>query len=612
MNFASGGLLLASTAWTSSDFWLQVLVWFCLGSTAAGAVASTRTAWVRSRPLGKFVAYAVVAHVGLLALAYATHLNYHPGGYGNGYGVVSIHLRGDGDEVEDADDLAMANLVRESQIDAPPMLEAEDDAPPTTPTMVAPDLLQAAAPLAGAVTMERPVPPLMEKPANREQSSVPPAPIDPLATAELQGDQTNSGNSDESSSEKNIAATESGEPSATAEATPEADVNAPTESRVVSDRQIATQQPIPVVYRNRVSADRSLFALQFGGGADTEAAVKSALDWLAANQSEDGRWDADSFGAGQEIRINGHDRGGAGAHADTGISGLALLAFLGAGHSHLQGDYKETVQHGLEFLLRSQSAEGSFAGQAEFFASMYCHGMGLLALCEAYALTGDPRIKPYVERGVAYTIAAQHPESGGWRYQKGDLGDMSQFGWQVLALESAKSGGLNIPDKTLTGMRRFLESVSSGRQQGLASYRPGERPSPTMTAEAIVCRVFMDQYRPAHGSEAAEFLRGNLPRASHESLYYWYYGTLAMFQVQGRDWEVWNEALKKQLLTRQRRGGKLGGSWDPDAQWGQYGGRVFSTALGALCLEVYYRYLPIYQVADRRRDGLQETTTKTR
>ena len=134
MNFASDGLLLAGTAWTSSEFWLQVLVWLCLGSTAAGALASTRTAWVRSRPLGKFVAYAVVAHVGLLALAYATHLNYHPGGYGNGYGVVSIHLRGDGDEVEDADDLATANLVRESQIEPPPMLEAEDNTPPTTPT----------------------------------------------------------------------------------------------------------------------------------------------------------------------------------------------------------------------------------------------------------------------------------------------------------------------------------------------------------------------------------------------------------------------------------------------------------------------------------------------
>jgi hypothetical protein len=36
------------------------------------------------------------------------------------------------------------------------------------------------------------------------------------------------------------------------------------------------------------------------------------------------------------------------------------------------------------------------------------------------------------------------------------------------------------------------------------------------------------------------------------------------------------------------------GSWDPDPLWGGYGGRVYSTAVGALCLEVYYRYLPTH------------------
>ena len=67
-----------------------------------------------------------------------------------------------------------------------------------------------------------------------------------------------------------------------------------------------------------------------------------------------------------------------------------------------------------------------------------------------------------------------------------------------------------------------------------------------------------------------------------------------MFQRQGDDWQAWNAALQRQLLHSQRFDGERRGSWDPDPLWGGYGGRVYSTAMAALCLEVYYRYLPLY------------------
>jgi len=47
------------------------------------------------------------------------------------------------------------------------------------------------------------------------------------------------------------------------------------------------------------------------------------------------------------------------------------------------------------------------------------------------------------------------------------------------------------------------------------------------------------------------------------------------------------------LIKTQRDGPvqQLGGSWDPTKDsTGKYGGRVLTTALAALCLEVYYRY----------------------
>ncbi len=86
---------------------------------------------------------------------------------------------------------------------------------------------------------------------------------------------------------------------------------------------------------------------------------------------------------------------------------------------------------------------------------------------------------------------AQHPVTGGWRYQPGDDGDTSQLGWQLMSLHSAQLAGLPIPTATRAGMIRFLNSVTTGPQRGLASYRPRTSPSRTMTAEALVCRMFL-------------------------------------------------------------------------------------------------------------------------
>ena len=359
-------------------------------------------------------------------------------------------------------------------------------------------------------------------------------------------------------------------------------------------RRAGDGQAMPAPLQARVTSDRIKIAQQRGGTLQTEAAVAAALEWLAGNQSADGRWDADAHGAGRENKVLGHDRGGAGKNADTGITGLALLAFLGSGETHLEGEHRTTVQAALEFLLASQAENGSLAGSSEFFAAMYCHGIATLALSEAYAMTGDVRLKSGVERAIRYTITSQHI-GGGWRYQPHDSGDMSQFGWQVMALKSAEMGGFEIPDETRARMIRFLRSASSGQSKGLASYRPGDRISRTMTAEALVCRIFLSaENSPAAVDEATVYIQEELPRRGAVNLYYWYYGTLAMFQRQDRKWEQWNAALQQELLPLQRLDADQAGSWDPDAVWGGYGGRVYSTAMATLCLEVYYRYLPLY------------------
>lgn len=363
-----------------------------------------------------------------------------------------------------------------------------------------------------------------------------------------------------------------------------------------SPRRLGDGKTLPEPYRLRGIETRLAAAQEFGGSKETEQAVEAALKWLARNQRLDGRWSAAAHGGGREERVLGHDRNSAGAKADTGVTGLALLAFLGAGHTHLEGDYRDNVRRALEYLAGAQKIDGNLAGDASFFAHTYCHGMATLAFSEAYAMTGDPRLKAYAERAIGYSLSLQDETTGGWRYRRGEKGDMSQFGWQVMALRSAELAGIEVPTEAKEGMHRFLLSCSSGEHGGLGSYRERERPSIPMTAEALTCRYFLRQKMTGHQKkEAAAFINRQRPGIGKANYYYWYYGTLALYMQQGPEWEAWNSALQADLLSSQLSSGSNAGSWNPDSEWGGYGGRVFTTSMAALCLEVYYRYLPVYR-----------------
>lgn len=365
-------------------------------------------------------------------------------------------------------------------------------------------------------------------------------------------------------------------------------------------RQRKARHDLPPVYEQRFAADRLTIAQQRGGSPATEAAVEAALRWLAANQEADGRWSAGRHGAGREQQVLGHDRQGAGVKADTAMTGLTVLAFLGAGYTHEDGPYANTVNRGLEYLMSVQGRDGNLAGRSTLFARMYCHGMATLAMCEAYAMTRDPRLEPAVRQAIGYTISAQDPNTGGWRYQPGDSGDMSQHGWQVMALKSAELAGIPMAPTTRTRAVRFIDLVTTGTHRGLARYRQGQAPTRPMTAEALFCRQLLGaEQGPAATREGADFLLEELPGEGQDNFYYWYYATLTLYQSQGPAWETWNDALKVRLLSTQRRSDDLAGSWDPTTVWGGYGGRVYSTAMATLSLEVYYRYLPLYSLAAR-------------
>ncbi|MDX1970275.1 MAG: hypothetical protein SFV23_24100 [Planctomycetaceae bacterium] len=370
----------------------------------------------------------------------------------------------------------------------------------------------------------------------------------------------------------------------------------PTTTAVGSRAQAAT------TYRLRRLERRREIALRNGGTAESEAAVENALAYLSRMQEPEGFWDADRHGGGvKEVRQIDPGKPPGGTQTDTGVTGLAILAYLGAGYTHDEGEYEQTVKRAIDWLVAQQRSDGYLGGNAAYYDQMYCHGIAVYALAEAYGMQQDPTqfpaLREAVGRGVWYIAETQNSD-GGWRYRVGaSLSDMSMFGWQLMALKSAELAGIAIPSQTRTGLIKFLKDRSRGAAGGLAGYKQETAPTPAMTAEALFCKQMYGLRRGSPASEeAARYLQANLPELSYPDEYYWYYGTLAMFQYGGEPWDAWNGAMRETLLRLQRQSGANAGSWDPAGPWGTVGGRIYSTALSTMCLEVYYRFLPLYQV----------------
>lgn len=385
-------------------------------------------------------------------------------------------------------------------------------------------------------------------------------------------------------------------------------------SVALADRDLRLPE-IPEVYRSRLAPDRAEKAVAAGASAASEQAVERALAWLARHQDRDGRWNAGTRKQGDgrtsapnETSFTAHCPAGDECsgecfyhEADTATTGLALLAYLGAGHTQKAGPYAANVTNGLNFLLRMQRADGDLRGESRN-VGMYCHAIATLALCEAYALTAEPRLRPAVERAVSFLVRARSTDGQAWRYAPSDPygGDTSLLGWAILVLKSAREIGLDVPSDVRAGALKWLDRVADGEARGLAFYRPGEGypVTPTMTAEAWVCRQFLGVGGPGAASdEAASYLLAHGPDRDPFNLYYWYYGTLALYQHGGPSWTQWNDRVRDQIVRRQVRTGHADGSWDPADCRDQYdrrGGRIYTTALAALTLEVYYRYLRLY------------------
>lgn len=337
---------------------------------------------------------------------------------------------------------------------------------------------------------------------------------------------------------------------------------------------------------------RAALVQSFGGTPESEAAVARGLRWLARHQDADGSWSFD------HVRdACGEDCSTPGTMDDcrVGATAMAVLAFLGAGQSHREGDYQPQVGAALAYLQNSMQIGprgGDLRAHVPHNAGMYVQGLATMALSEAWVLTGDESLKQAAQFAVNYIASAQDPDGGGWRYQPQQRGDTSVVGWQILALTSARIGELKIPSRTWKRASRFLDSVQSYRGAYYGYSSPGNRPS--MTAVGLLCRMYLGWRRDNPALERGiRFLDKRGP--SPADMYYNYYATQVLHHWGGEPWRRWNEAMRNQLVAAQRRDGHTSGSWDVTDPHGKAGGRLYMTSLCIMTLEVYYRHLPLYQ-----------------
>ncbi len=343
--------------------------------------------------------------------------------------------------------------------------------------------------------------------------------------------------------------------------------------------------------------------------------VETGLDWLARHQDPEGFWDCDAFGAQCE---RGKCSGKGNPLNDVGVTGLAVLAFLGADNTLTSGPYCDAVRRGCGFLCTVIDPENGCLTLEEGVHFMYNHAIGSLALTKAYGASSWPALATPAERVLAYIHGSKNPGKA-WRYNLDDpreekQNDVSVTGWMVRCLVSAHACGLTCYEKDIRDALAYIDDMTDSttgrtgynecghggsREAGDQNTWPFDE-TEAMTAVAMVCRSLAGQVldnlesQGLHIDAGAKLLCQQMPgkeeNRNRVDYYYWYYGSRAMARVGGTRWKKWKTAVSGLLLDHQDSSKCAEGSWDPRRDpWGDRGSRIYTTALNTLTLQALAR-----------------------
>jgi prenyltransferase beta subunit len=301
--------------------------------------------------------------------------------------------------------------------------------------------------------------------------------------------------------------------------------------------------------------------------------ITRALDWLAANQDETGKWSVEKWGGDKQYEI--------------ALTGLSIMALSGA-EPGLRNRYAASIDKGINYLINRQSADGSFG--PHFTGTPYNHGIATVCLLENLALNNDKKLKIPLKSAINYITWMQKAD-GGWGYlaSEAELPNTAVSFWSIHALLLANSmdfGDLTAPIKK--GFE-WLSGISdeSGRP-GYSKTSDFPYGAETLSAMTAFCYTYGgEKYLPDKEKYRKLFNYLSVETTSSNEVNY--YRSYFMSYIQHPSMDAWRDNLFATLSKTQRRTDILAGSWDPSDKWGEVGGRIYTTALASLSLEATIR-----------------------
>lgn len=313
-------------------------------------------------------------------------------------------------------------------------------------------------------------------------------------------------------------------------------------------------------------------AREYLGTPASEAAVRKGLQFLASRVQPDGHWNSAQY------------------NADAAVTGLAVLAFLSAGHQPGRGKFGTFLSHSADWLAESVQRNGLVFRGGSAGPPMYGHGFATLALAELYGMSRRDDLRKKLADATKLITQTQNAE-GGWRYQpQATDADISVTVVQLVALRAAANAGISVPRETVLRAVGYIKRCQNNSDGGF-SYQISNRSSgPARTGAAVLCLYLCGEGDAKECKNGVSYLIQH-PLDKYEwayreyQFYSLYYCTQAFYQVGGKPWKDWYVAVRERLI----------GSQAKDGHWSDNPGDEYATAMGVLCLQVPAGLLPIYQ-----------------
>ena len=308
---------------------------------------------------------------------------------------------------------------------------------------------------------------------------------------------------------------------------------------------------------------------------DRNRVVAKGLDWLAANQSRRGNWDAN----------------GMYPSAMTGMAGIALLA---EGSTTTQGKYASNIREAVDYLLR-QSRKNGLIGVDNDDRYTYGHGFGLLFLSQVFGEEEDgarrEELIDVLTRAVLFCGQSQTTK-GGWGYVSAkdgnDFDEGSTTITQVQALRGCRNAGIPVPKEIIDKAVQYIRKCSIQEGVGGVQYNiHGGGGRPPISAAAIACLFNAGEYDDKFVPNLLKYCDKTLGNLNHHDGH-WHYAHYYFAQVKyrqgGKDWEVYRNKLYKRIID------EVGN----DGSWNGNIGKVYITSINLTILQLENGTLPIY------------------